>query len=264
MSQVDSKYTNLSFVSSEPRKVRPRQRAKISVLTDGDKDIIRYVAEFRLVTIEHLESLTGRKTIWRRLPRLLKSKHVFKKERGINEKYVYACTPIQNRSSFTLAHELMITDIHVALDRTGTLVYWEQGKEMWRGQVHQDAFCTLENSQRQEANRIDYFIEADTGTENHQDIATKIHGYLEHFNGSEIPFRVLFVTTSNGRAENLAKLTETLIPQSKRKLFLFAPLEDFKRNCLQPVCFLPYETSGFSILPGLKPNEEEEREIHII
>ena len=157
----------------------------------------------------------------------------------------------------------MITDIHVALHKTGALVYWEQGKETWRGQVHQDAFCTLKNSQRQEANRIDYFIEADTGTENHQDIATKIHGYLEHFDRSEIPFRVLFVTTSNGRAENLAKLTETLIPQSKRKLFLFTNKVDFERSCLAQIYFMAYEAIRFSILPGLTCNEQE-REIHII
>jgi len=227
------------------------------VLTDGDKDIIRYVSQFRLVTIEHLERLTGRRTIWRRLPGLLKHKQVFKKERGINEKYVYAFTPIQNRSSFTLAHELMITDIHLALHKTGALVYWEQGKETWRGHVHQDAFCTLENSQRLEANRIDYFIEADTGTENHRDIATKIDGYIEHFDGSEIPFRVLFITTSDARAENLARLAETLIPQAKRKLFLFAPLEDLEQNCLLPVCLMPHERGTFSIFPGDSDNKRE-------
>jgi len=126
----------------------------------GDKEIVRFVNEFRLVTIEHLEGLTGRKTVWRRLPVLLEQKQVFKKERGINEKYVYSCVPIHRRSVFTIDHDLMITDIHVALHDSGALIYWEQGKDCWREKVHQDAFCTLEHPQRQEANKIDYFIEA--------------------------------------------------------------------------------------------------------
>ena len=115
----------------------------MKTFTAGDKEIVRFVNEFRLVTIEHLEGLTGRKTIWRRLPVLLAEKQVYKKERGINEKYVYSCTPLHKRSVFTIDHDLMITDIHVALHKTGTLIYWEQGKDCWKDRVHQDAFCTL-------------------------------------------------------------------------------------------------------------------------
>jgi hypothetical protein len=218
---------------------------------EGDREIVGFVAEFRLVTIEHLERLTGRKTIWRRLPVLVQLKQVFKKERGINQKHVYACSPVHKRSLFTIDHELMITDIHVAFHQTGTLVYWEQGKDCWKGNVHQDAFCTLQHPHRKDANRIDYFIEADTGTQNHRDIATKIQTYLDYMSVQPNPFRVLFATISNVRAENLAKLAQIVVPHEKRRAFLFTTIEHLKNDCLGRICSVPYSRDSVSILPGL-------------
>jgi hypothetical protein len=218
---------------------------------DGDREIVRFVTEFRLVTIEHLERLTGRKTVWRRLPVLVQLKQVFKKERGINERYVYAPSPVQKRSLFTIDHELMITDIHVALHQTGTLVYWEQGKDCWRGNVHQDAFCTLEHPQRKEANKVDYLIEADTGTQNHRDIAIKIQAYLDYLTIHPTPFRVLFAAPSAVRAKNLTKLAQAVVPHEKRRAFLFTTVEDLTRDCLGSICLMPHSGDVVSILPGL-------------
>jgi hypothetical protein len=189
--------------------------------------------------------------VWRRLPVLLAHKQVFKKERGINEKYVYSGIPIRKRSVFTIDHDLMITDIHVALHKTGTLIYWEQGKECWRDKVHQDAFCTLEHPQRKDANKIDYFIEADTGTQNHRDISEKIQSYLDCFNVQDTPFRMIFVSASRLRSQNLAKLAKTVVPYNKRRIFLFTTVEDVKRNCLGPVCIVPYDENPCSIFPML-------------
>lgn len=217
----------------------------------GDKEIVRFVNEFRLVTIEHLEGLTGRKTIWRRLPVLLAQKQVFKKERGINEKYVYSCFPIHKRSVFTIDHELMITDIHIALYKMGMLIYWEQGKDCWRQRIHQDAFCTLEHSKKDGANKIDYFIEADTGTQNHRDISEKLRIYIDCFNTQDAPFRVIFVSTSRIRCQNLAKLAETVVPHNKRRVFLFTTVENLKRDCLGPVCIVPYDENPCSIFPNI-------------
>jgi len=222
----------------------------MKIFTNGDRDIVRFVNEFKLVTVDHLERLTGRNTVWRRLPVLLEQKQIFKKERGINEKYVYSNAPIKRRSLFTLEHDLMITDIHVALHTTGKLVYWEQGKDTWKSKVHQDAFCTLEHPHRPDLT-IDYFIEADTGTQNHRTIALKLQTYLDYFDRHQAPFRVIFATPSQSRAKNLARMAQTCVESKRRKLYLFTPLELFLQNCLSPVCHMPHEAELFSILPGL-------------
>ncbi len=218
--------------------------------TNGDRDIVRFVNEFKLVTVDHLERLTGRNTVWRRLPLLLEQKQIFKKERGINEKYVYSSAPIKRRSLFTLEHDLMITDIHVALHTTGKLIYWEQGKDTWKPKVHQDAFCTLEHPHRPDL-MIDYFIEADTGTQNHRTIALKLQTYLDYFDQQESPFRVIFATMSAARAKNLARMAETCIEPERGKVFLFSAIPDFIQNCFAPVCYLPCKSDLFSIFPGL-------------
>jgi hypothetical protein len=75
---------------------------------------------------------------------------------------------------------------------------------------------------------------------------------MEHFSREAAPFRVVFVTKSSVRAKNLAKLAETVIPYNKRKIMLFAPLEEFKRDCLLAVCCMPHEQNTFSMFPGDK------------
>jgi protein involved in plasmid replication-relaxation len=218
--------------------------------TNGDRDIVRFVNEFKLVTVDHLERLTGRKTVWRRLPVLLEHKQIFKKERGINEKFIYSSSPIKQRSPFTLEHDLLITDIHVALHTTGKLIYWEQGKETWKTNVHQDAFCTLEHPLQPDLT-IDCFIEADTGTQNHRTIALKLQGYLDYFQRNPSPFRVVFATNSEARAKNLARVAETCIDPKRKKLYWFTPVQALRQNCFGPIGYMPYEQILTSIFPGL-------------
>jgi hypothetical protein len=220
-------------------------------LIDGDRQLIEYIKEFRLVTIEQLETLTGRHTLWRRLrvkqptaPLIAGKQVFFKKPRNKNLPYVFADHPIDRRSEDRLEHELLITDIHIALHTTGYLSYWAQGKETWRNSVHQDAFAILQT----EKGKLHLFIEADTGTENHQQIAGKLQTYNNY---PDKPFRLLFVTIAEPRARNLARLAESFIARDERKYYLFTSAGAIKETPLSPICFVPYENTPAVIAPGL-------------
>jgi hypothetical protein len=225
-------------------------------LIDGDRQLVEYIKEFRLVTIEHLEQLTGRATLWRRLrvkeptaPLIAEKQVFFKKPRNRNLPYVFADHPIDRRSDDRLEHEILITDIHIALHSTGCLSYWAQGKEAWRGSVHQDAFAILQT----ERGSLHLFIEADTGSENHQQIAAKLQIYNNH---TDKPFRLLFVTVAEARARNLARLAESFIPREERRYYAFTNSDRIKHDPLAPICFVPYETTPAAIAPGLASIED--------
>jgi Replication-relaxation len=226
------------------------------VLNDGDREILSFIKEFSLITREQLEKLTGRQTVWRRLrvkaptSPLIKDKHVFfKQPRNNNLPFVFSDHPIQRRSEGRLDHELLITDIHIALYQTGYLVSWEQGKEAWKREVHQDAFAILRNPNIDEPhNKMHLFIEADLGTENHQTIAEKLRGYLAH---PDKPFRTLFVTLTEARAHNLKRLAETIVRKEERLYFLFAGAPVFLKNPLAQLCLVPYENELSQLMPGV-------------
>jgi hypothetical protein len=220
------------------------------VIIDSDRELLEHVKEFRLVTIEQLERLTGRRTIWRRLKveppaPLIESRQVFyKKPKNKNLPYVFSDHPIERRSENRLDHELLITDIHIALYKTGYLVLWQQGKETWRGSVHQDAFAILHT----EKGRLHLFIEADTGSENHQQIAGKLQTYSSY---PDKPFRLLFVTVSQLRAQNLARIAESIIAREERKYYLFTSADLLRESTLAPICYVPFELNQAVIIPGL-------------
>lgn len=220
-------------------------------MNNGDRQIFEYIKEFRLVTVEHLERLTGRQTVWRRLrvknppAPLIESKQVFfKRPKNKNLPYVFSDRPIERRSEDRLDHELLITDIHIALHTTGTLAFWEQGKETWRSSVHQDAFAILQT----EKGKLHLFIEADTGSENHQQIARKLQTYNTY---PDKPFRLLFVTVSEARARNLARVAESFIAREERKYYLFTSADKLTQAPLSPLCFVPFESGHAAIIPGL-------------
>jgi len=219
-------------------------------VNEGDRQLLEYIREFRLVTREQLERLTGRQTIWRRLKvdppaPLIASKQVFFKiPRSENHFYVFAPHPIERRSEERLAHELLITDIHIALYQTGYLAFWEQGKEAWKGDVHQDAFAILHT----EKGRLHLFIEADTGSENHHQVAGKLQTYNSY---PDKPFRLLFVTVTEQRAQNLAHLAENFILREERRYYLFTSIDLLTKISLSPICFLPFENSRCAIIPYL-------------
>jgi Replication-relaxation len=211
-----------------------------------DTDILQAAATLELVTIDDLAIYLGRnkKSLERRLPKLVSSKLLYRNRWASTEPFIYSPKDLSRRSPFTIAHELLLTSIHTTLYRTGLLIDWRQGKEDWRGSVHQDAFCMLERGKR-----YDYFIEADNGTMNSKDMEAKIRVYLIHFQENPIPFKVLFVTTSQARAKNLSRLAESTVSEKKRKLYLFTTIDKFKTDPLGPVCFIPYEDQPHSILP---------------
>jgi hypothetical protein len=219
------------------------------MICDGDRELFKYIKEFRLVTIEQLERLTGRRTVWRRLKvnppaPLIENKQIFyKKAKNKNLPYVFSDHPIERRSENRLDHELLITDIHITLYKTGYLVLWEQGKETWRSNVHQDGFAICQT----EKGRLHLFIEADTGSENHQQIARKLQIYNTY---PDKPFRLLFVTMNEQRAQNLARLAENLILREERKYYLFTSAKRLILTPLAPICFVPFETNQTAILPG--------------
>lgn len=108
---------------------------------------------------------------------MVASRQLHRNRWASTEPFIYSTKKLSRRSSFTIEHELMITDTHTALYKTGLLVDWRQGKEDWRGSVHQDAFSTLRVGEK----TMDLFIEADTGTMNHKDMSEKITNYLDYF-----------------------------------------------------------------------------------
>jgi hypothetical protein len=223
-------------------------------MSKGDLQILELIKEFRLVTREQLEQLTGRQTIWRRLQvkghtsPLIASKKVFYK-RPSNKSYpfVFSDHPIDRRSESTMAHELLITDIHIALHKTGFLTFWDQGKEAWKGAVHQDAFAILRNPSVQgPEDRMHVFIEADQGSENHQQIVEKFQTYIAY---PDKPFRVLFVSLSPLRAQNLKNLAENFIKRQERFYFLFTSADALKSNALARICLMPHEENSSELMP---------------
>jgi hypothetical protein len=213
-----------------------------------DNDILQAAQTLELCTIDDLAAYLSRnkKSLERRLPKMIASRQLYRKRWASTEPFIYSPKDLSRRSPFTIAHELLLTSIHTTLYRTGLLIDWRQGKDDWRGSVHQDAFCMLERG-----NRYDYFIEADNGTMNSKDMDAKIRAYLIHFQENPIPFKVLFVTTSLARAKNLSKLAESTVTEKKRKLYLFTTIEKFKADPLGEVCFIPYEDLPHSILPRM-------------
>jgi hypothetical protein len=217
-------------------------------LAAKDNDILEAARTLELSTIDDLSEYLGRnkKSLERRLPKLVSSKLLYRNRWASTEPFIYSTKDLSRRSPFTIEHELMITAIHTTLYKTDLLVDWQQGKEYWRGDVHQDAFCILECGKV-----YDYFIEADTGTMNSKDIEKKIIAYLNHYEQTGIPFKTLFITSSKSRARNLSKTAEGAVSVKKRKLYLFTTIDSFKTDPLGDICFIPYEPILYSLMPQM-------------
>ncbi|HUR44747.1 MAG TPA: replication-relaxation family protein [Candidatus Saccharimonadales bacterium] len=146
-----------------------------------------------------------------------------------------------------LKHEMMIVDFHVILSLATRgspfrLVDWREGTELFdsvfftdhsgltRLAVRPDAFFILEDSRRPEGqNRTPVFLEADRSSANHTRFKDKIRGYWHYLAqglhtikyGIE-HFRVLTMTVSDARAQNLSTLASSTLPAQARKYFFFA------------------------------------------
>lgn len=130
-------------------------------LTSGDIEILTWVYQLRLSTIEHLAALTERERtrVNRRLVRLLERKYLYRRRSSVYDKYVYTLdkqaipilveqgvTPAETFSvevkrlrefkDLFLKHALMLTDIHTTLELAARrsaikLIEWREGKGIW-------------------------------------------------------------------------------------------------------------------------------------
>jgi hypothetical protein len=189
-------------------------------LQDRDIELLNYIYELRLATIDHLSVLSGRsvRALWNRLHKLKErrylasvarfmQKHVY----GIGSKGVpaliehgYAPHDLADKrlrhhelTEIGIRHSLFVADIHarmIKLTRNGpvTLAHWQEGPALWDSVVARegdpkipirpDAYFILKNADRPEGNnRVHVFLEADRSTMAHSRMAAKIAGYLAYY-----------------------------------------------------------------------------------
>ena len=194
---------------------------------------------------------------------------------------------IHELTELFLKHELMIVDIHVRLslssrDGDVSLVQWKEGRVLHdsvvaaddkgtnRLPVRPDAFFTLLDSRRPDgANRANYALEADRSTTTHARFQEKIRAYWAYIEQGRHQkklgvkkFRILTVTLTDARAENLSKLATSTLPERARKYFLFVPLDRLMESS-EPVgedlCYCP--RSGcerlHALIPPPNPSQHE-------
>ncbi len=212
-----------------------------------DSEILYYVREFHLVTEAHLQILTGRNTLWRRLPVLVEQKKLYRTRRGRYSPYVYAGYNITKRKEFN--HDLLITDIHIAMHQTGSLLEWKQPKDKKEGALNEDAYCVLAVSTAEVIKELHCFIEADNSSEPDWQIREKIERYISYYSRHKKPFRVLFVAPDEQRRQELVKVSNRAVPKEVNKMFLFANNKNLKADPLAPICSICHGKHLISLLP---------------
>jgi hypothetical protein len=211
-----------------------------------DSEILYFVREFHLVTEVQLQMLTGRQTLWRRLPVLAAQKKLYRTRRGRYTPYVYAAYNITKRREFD--HDLLVTDIHIALYKTGSLLEWEQPKQKKENSLNEDAYCVIAVYGADVVKELHCYIEADTGSEPDWQIRTKTDRYLSYYGKHKKPFRVLFIAPNERRTHELVRVAQRSVPQEVCRMFLFASIEKFKVEPFGAICSVcHYETPVYLI-----------------
>lgn len=186
---------------------------------DRDADIVHYVHQLRLATLDHLAALTNRsyKTLERRVPKLREERYLLRL-RPRPHKGIYVTGPnavpvliehgyaradlatqrprAQELTDFGIRHSLFIADIHARLilaTRTGPirLAHWAEGPSLWDSAaprageptlpVRPDGYLTLTHTKLPDTKNIFHvFLEADRSTMAHTRMATKIAAYLAY------------------------------------------------------------------------------------
>jgi len=189
-------------------------------LQDRDIELLHYVFQLRLATIDHLSILSGRsvRALWNRLLKLKQRRYLASVARFM-QKQVYAIgskgAPVliehgyapsdlaQKRlrhhelTEIGIRHSLFIADTHtrmIALTRDGPirLAHWQEGPALWdsvaahEGEppipVRPDAYFILKREDRPEGkNTFHFFLEADRSTMAHSRMAAKIAEYLAYY-----------------------------------------------------------------------------------
>jgi len=189
-------------------------------LQDRDIELLHYVQQLRLATIDHLAALSGRsvRALWGRLHKLRQRRYLASVARFM-QKEVYAVgsegVPVMIEHGYAPAnlkekrlrhnelteigirHSLFVADIHTRMllsTRTGPikLADWQEGSTLWDSvnvddaeaaiPVRPDAYLVLQHSGRPDGkSRFDIFLEADRSTMSHERMATKIAGYVAYY-----------------------------------------------------------------------------------
>jgi hypothetical protein len=212
-----------------------------------DAEILYFVGEFHLVTESQLAQLTRRQTLWRRLPVLVREKRLYRARQGRYAPYVYAAYNITKRKTF--AHDLLITDIHLALYQTGRLIQWQQPIEKKKGALNEDALCVIAVPTTEGVKEMRCFIEADTGSEPDWQIREKIERYTSYYNKIKSPFRVLFVAPDEQRKRELVRVSQRLVSKEASRMFLFASIERFKTEPLGAICSICHNENPICLVP---------------
>lgn len=230
--------------------------------------IIWAAQQFFLVTHKHLCELTGMhpNSLWRSLPRLVESGQLYCKELGMYRPHVYATHDIRKRKRSNFAHDFMITDIHLALHRTGKLLEWLQPRQKFKGAVNEDAlFRVPVLTESGQEKKLTYFLEADTGSEPDWQIQEKIKRYLNTKGHVLFVVRVQDEDTSqqskaetDRRIQSLIRQAEKFLPSEQSqdftwKKFLFVSLDTLMRDPLGPVLEIAYDRKNkYTLIPSFR------------
>lgn len=214
-----------------------------------DTELLYYVNEFHLVTESQLASLTRRKTLWRRLPVLAREKKLYRTRQGKYAPYVYAAYNITKRKSFD--HDLLITDIHIALHQTGRLLQWQQPKDKKEGALNEDALCVITVPTVEGVKEMHCFVEADTGSEPDWQIREKIDRYTSYYNKHKMPFRVLFVAPDERRRQELVRVSERSVSKEVSRMYLFTSIEKFRMEPFSAICSICHSEKPICLIPAI-------------
>ncbi len=149
-----------------------------------------------------------------------------------------------------LDHTLLVTDIHMSLilatrNTPKRLVEWREGKELYesvtffedgkkkRLPVCPDALFQIEENGK----RLAYALEADRGTTTRRTFDDKINAYWRFLEQNRQLkaygvkwFRVITVTLTQTRSDNLAELSNKSVPNRLRKFFIFTSFRNALRH----------------------------------
>jgi hypothetical protein len=189
-------------------------------LQDSDIELLYFVYELRIATIDHLAALSGRsvRALWGRLLKLRERRYltsvarfmqkqvyaIGSKAKPVLIEYGYAPQDFAERrlrhnelTEIGIRHSLFVADIHarmMLLTRSGpiTLAHWQEGSALWdsavpRGDdaaipIRPDAYFILEHRESSgRKNSFHVFLEADRSTMSHERMAMKIAGYLAYY-----------------------------------------------------------------------------------
>src|SRR5438552_339020 len=189
-------------------------------LQDRDIELLNYILQLRLATIDHLSALSGRsvRALWGRLLTLRERRYLVSVARFM-QKQVYAIgsggVPVLIEHGYAprnladkrlryheltdigIRHSLFVADIHarmLLLTRSGpiALAHWQEGSALWDSVVPRrddptipirpDAYFVLKHTERPEGrNRFHVFLEVDRSTMSHERMAAKIAGYVAYY-----------------------------------------------------------------------------------